>query len=178
MAKIYTKTGDAGQTGLIGGDRVSKADLRVAAYGDVDELNSFLGWARAAGLQAETEAQLAREQDTLFRLGAYLADPQAAADERRFDRQTTDLEKAIDALTALLPVLESFILPAGSEPVARLHLARAVCRRAERSLVVLNESDGLDQSALIYANRLSDYLFVAARAEGAGRDEPETAWKP
>ncbi len=176
--KIYTKTGDDGTTGLCGGRRVSKADPRVAAYGDADELNSVLGWLLAVDLQPETRTRLASEQDTLFRLGAQLADPRAATDEALFEDQVVVLETGIDRMNGELELLRNFILPAGSEAVTRLHLARTVCRRAERSTVALSQQEAIDPTAISYLNRLSDYLFVAARFEGARRGEQETPWLP
>ena len=176
--KIYTKSGDDGSTGLFGGRRVSKADTRVAAYGDVDELNSVLGWLLAADVQSETRELLAGEQQTLFRLGALLANPKAETTDALFAKQIGVLEDSIDQMNLELEPLSSFVLPAGSESVTRLHLARTVCRRSERSLVALSLEAEVDATAMSYLNRLSDYLFVAARLESARREEAETPWLP
>ena len=181
---IYTKTGDAGQTGLFDGTRVSKADPRVDAYGDVDELNAWLGFVRAHDPGADLDQLLAIIQRDLFALGATLADPRhriaarvqkAAIDESHVTR----LEQAIDAFTDEVPKLRRFILPGGSIAGASLHLARTVCRRAERVIVALSDMEGETVStALIkYVNRLSDFLFVASRFandNGAG----DVLWSP
>ncbi len=177
MTKIYTKTGDKGETGLWGGGRVSKNHPRVCAYGDVDELNCALGFARAA-LDATSMGAVAsaleRVQSELFVVGALLAGgkekglaPQAAA----------RLEREIDALTDDLPPLKQFVLPGGCEAGARLHLARGVCRRAERQVVSLASSERLPENVVVYLNRLSDYLFTAARWVNARCGRPETPWK-
>ena len=170
LNRIYTRTGDAGTTRLATGASVSKADRRVEAYGGVDETNACVGLARVA-LSADDalDAMLARIQNELFDLGADLATP-ARADEaegsalRILDSQVARLEAEIDALNAGLPALTSFILPGGSQAAAALHLARTVCRRAEREAVRLVEAgEPVSGPALRYLNRLSDFLFVAAR---------------
>ncbi|HSM94335.1 MAG TPA: cob(I)yrinic acid a,c-diamide adenosyltransferase [Anaeromyxobacteraceae bacterium] len=167
MTKIYTKTGDAGQTGLIGGARVPKSDARVEAYGDVDELSSALGVARAQLDDAELDGVLAQAQRDLVVIGAELATPfgargrAAAIDAAAVGR----LEQAIDRWEAALPPLDRFILPAGSPGAAALHLARTVCRRAERHSTQV--PGGAPPLALAYLNRLSDLLFVAARLANA-----------
>lgn len=179
LVKIYTGTGDRGETGLFNGTRVSKAALRVQAYGDVDELNACLGVALASGLDAELGAMLLRLQRDLFALGARLADPA----ERIADRVTKAslgpddvrrLESWIDQLDAQLPALRRFILPGGSPAGAWLHLARTVCRRAERRMVELGP-DAVESDLLVYVNRLSDLLFMMARAANhrAGISGPE-----
>ena len=179
--RIYTKTGDTGETGLIGGKRVLKDDLRVAAYGDVDELNAVLGLARAHGGHAAGSPLLRRLQRELFALGAQLADPSSRVGSRKAKaligaREIGNLEKAIDACQRRLPPLQAFLLPGGSLPGALLHLARTVCRRAERSIVALHRRDKLDPKILVYVNRLSDLLFVLARDEDRRRGEPEDRW--
>ena len=173
---IYTRTGDKGETGLGDGSRRPKSDARVAAMGDVDETNCAVGLARlstsgAGGTLASIEATLARIQNDLFDLGADLSLPRRpdeapGAALRITPSQVKALERAIDALNERLEPLRSFVLPAGSGAAAALHQARAVCRRAERSLVALASIEGEDvgDAALAYVNRLSDYLFVAARA--------------
>ena len=164
LTRIYTRGGDRGETSLGDGSRVSKLDPRVAAMGEVDELNSLLGL--AGGLD--------RTQNELFDLGADLSVPYAAGDERLriTDDAVSRLEEEIDEANASLPELKSFVLPGGSERAARLFLARAVCRRAERAVLSVPDANPL---AAIYLNRLSDLLFVLARAANAGE---EPLWKP
>jgi cob(I)alamin adenosyltransferase len=173
---IYTGGGDRGETGLFGGGRVSKDDLRVEAYGAVDELNASLGLARTTGL-------LARIQDDLFVLGADLATPPDAT--VRADRivrlkagAAKALEPEIDRLEAALPPLRTFILPGGSPAGAALHLARTVCRRAERRVVTLARKSGVSAETIVYLNRLSDLLFVMARSANAQAGVPEAPWNP
>jgi cob(I)alamin adenosyltransferase len=162
LTRIYTRGGDAGQTSLGDGSRVSKLDPRVVAMGDVDELNSLLGWA---------DAGVERIQNELFDLGADLSRP--GTDNLRIEQSYVDrLEAEIDEANASLPELKSFVLPGGTEAAARLYLARAVCRRAERSVLAVEDANPL---AAVYLNRLSDLLFVLGRAANGG-DEP--LWKP
>jgi cob(I)alamin adenosyltransferase len=179
--KIYTRTGDAGETSLFGGTRVLKSDPRVAAYGDVDELNACLGWTLAAGdgAGAEIADALLHIQRDLFALGARLADPADRISARVAKTVVSDadverLEQLIDRLEADLPPLAHFILAGGVETAARLHLARAVCRRAERGMVALVPP--IDPVLVRYVNRLSDLLFVMARAVNHRAGMPETAW--
>ncbi len=184
--KIYTKTGDGGDTGLYGGTRVSKADPRVAAYGDVDELHAYLGLSRATLLQsgeAELAAMLERIQRDLFGLGARLADPGHRIAERVTKaavtaNDVTRLEGWIDGLEATLPPLARFILAGGSEGGASLHVARTICRRAERAMVALlaAEKGAFEPDLLIYINRLSDLLFVMARRANQRAGTPEIEW--
>jgi cob(I)alamin adenosyltransferase len=176
--KIYTKTGDDGSTGLLGGTRVPKDHLRVAAYGDVDELTALLGVVKASS--AGFSVLLGRIQRDLFALGAQLADPTAKVARRKAKARigrahTRRLEKAIDATEKGLPALRSFILPGGTPVGAHLHLARTVCRRAERATITLHRDTPLDPRLLEYLNRLSDLLFVLARAANhrAGRTEDQ-----
>ncbi len=164
ITKVYTKTGDAGQTSLVSGARVSKADLRVCGYGDVDELNSLLGVTRTFPLDKELEALLGRLQHELFTLGADLATPSGTPVPRVDEELVTRLEQTIDQYLAELEPLREFILPGGSQAGAMLHLARTVARRAERSVVALMEREAVNEHALRYLNRLSDLLFVLARA--------------
>lgn len=173
LNRIYTRTGDGGTTGLANGQTVSKTDLRVAAYGDVDEANSCIGLARVHTAGTDLDEILGRIQNELFDLGADLATP-ARPDEaegsvlRILDSQVARLESEIDGLNADLPPLTSFVLPGGAPAAAALHLARAVSRRAERSVVALSESgQTVSSPAQRYLNRLSDLLFVAARAANA-----------
>ncbi len=182
LTKIYTRTGDAGKTRLVGGKQVSKADLRVAAYGDVDETNSALGLAICAVDDASLKSILLKIQNTLFDLGADLANPGPAAPDkspvlRIITEQVTWLETQIDALNANLAPLQSFVLPGGSETSARLHLARAICRRAERNAVALGQNESINKHALVYLNRLSDFLFVAARYVNH-QDVGDVLWVP
>ena len=184
--KIYTKTGDNGDTGLFGGARVSKADPRVAAYGDVDELNACLGVARAAIVAAddhELAGMLEQIQRDLFALGARLADPGHKIADRVAKAAVTPadiarLEGWIDALESVLPPLRRFILAGGSQAGAALHLARTVCRRAERGMVGLASGDknAFEPDLLIYVNRLSDLLFVMARRANQRAGTPEIEW--
>jgi cob(I)alamin adenosyltransferase len=180
--KIYTKTGDAGDTGLFGGPRVSKDDLRVEAYGAVDELNAALGVARARGADADLDALLAAAQDHLFAVGADLATPpdaKARAAVPPIEPAWAEaLEAAIDRLTDELPPLRTFVLPAGAPLAAELHLARAVCRRAERRVVALHRRAAVGPDVLAYLNRLSDFLFVAARAANHRGGIAESPWIP
>ena len=179
--KIYTRTGDQGQTGFVGGARVSKADPRVAAYGEVDELNACLGAVRAHGdLAGDIADVLEHVQKDLFAIGARLADPAATIAGRIVkvavgDEDIARLEAWIDGFEAELPPLRRFILPGGSRAGALVHLARTVCRRAERSMVALG-TDHVDGHLLIYVNRLSDLLFVVARAVNHRAGQPETEW--
>lgn len=166
--RIYTKTGDAGTTGLIGGQRVPKDDLRVAAYGDVDELNAALGVALAwlPAELADVSGQLLHIQRVLFDLGAELATPPGAR-KARWELDAAEigrLEKAIDLMEEGLEPLRNFILPGGHPAGAQLHLARTISRRAERTAISLHAADPLDSKLLQYLNRLSDYLFVLSRA--------------
>jgi cob(I)alamin adenosyltransferase len=174
LTRIYTRGGDAGETSLGDGSRVSKLDPLVRAYGAVDELNSVLGWASVVA----ADPRLARVQNELFDLGADLSVPFAAGDGRlRVDQAAVErLEGDCDAVNAGLPELRSFVLPGGSEAAARLHVARAVCRRAESVVLWAASERPVNPLALVYLNRLSDLLFILARAANAGGDEP--LWRP
>ncbi len=179
--KIYTKAGDMGETGLADGSRVSKHVLRVAAYGDVDELGALLGLVVAQTDDADLQALLRQVQRDLFAIGAQLADPQARVAARKSKAALSEahvqhLEAAIDAREAELPALRAFILAGGTVLGAHLHLARTVCRRAERSTVALQHAEGLEPLLLIYLNRLSDLLFVLARHVNHGAGRPEDIW--
>jgi cob(I)alamin adenosyltransferase len=178
--KIYTKTGDSGETSLFDNTRVSKADARVDAYGEVDEVNACLGAARAAGVDEDVAAMLERIQKDLFALGARLADPSARIAARVSKATITPsdverLEQTIDRLEGELPPLRRFILPGGSSAGALLHLARTVCRRAERRVIALGP-DAAEPILIVYLNRLSDLLFVMARAVNHRVKAPETEW--
>lgn len=173
ITKVYTKTGDAGETSLVGGQRVSKADLRVAAFGDVDEVNSLLGVARTFLTDREVDEVLGRIQNELFIMGADLASPMDIPLRRVDEGLVTALEHLIDKFLAELEPLQEFILPSGSQAGAFLHLARAVARRAERSVVALAVENAINPQALIYLNRLSDFLFVIARVVNRRAGIPE-----
>ena len=178
--KIYTRTGDGGDTGLFDGTRVSKADPRVATYGDVDELNAWLGLVRAAGVDDEIRGMLEQIQKDLFAVGARLADPAQRIAERVTkaavsENDITRLEEWIDRLDADLPPLRRFILAGGSPAGASLHVARTVCRRAERALVGLGPY-AYEHELLVYVNRLSDLLFVMARAVNRRAAVAEIEW--
>lgn len=178
--KIYTKTGDNGETSLFDNTRVSKADARVDAYGEVDELNACLGAARAAGVDEEIGALIESLQKDLFALGARLADPSARI-APRVEKAVIDsadierLEQTIDQLEATLPRLRRFILPGGGAAGAALHFARTVCRRAERRTVALG-GGAVDPILIVYMNRLSDLLFVMARVVNHRSGIAETEW--
>jgi cob(I)alamin adenosyltransferase len=181
--KIYTRTGDEGDTALFDGTRVSKADARVATYGEVDELNAWLGLVRAGTDDPELDVMLEHIQRDLFAIGARLADPR----HRIADRVTkasaiahedvARLEEWVDVLDAKLPVLRRFVLAGGSTTGAALHVARTVCRRAERAIVALAGTAGtVDPVVLTYVNRLSDLLFVMARTANHRAGVPEREW--
>ena len=176
LTRIYTRGGDHGETSLGDGSRVPKLDCRIAAFGTVDELNSHIGLALAHELPGEMHEVLTRVQNELFDLGADFSVPWGVADRLRIsDDQVSALEADCDRFNAALPELKSFVLPGGSEAAARLHVARAVCRRAERDALAAAEEVDLNPVALVYLNRLSDLLFILARTANAG-DEP--LWKP
>jgi cob(I)alamin adenosyltransferase len=181
LNRIYTRTGDKGTTALADGQRRSKADLRVETYGTVDETNACIGMARLHS-QGSLDAMLGAIQNDLFDLGADLATPPTPEPLpyeplRIVASQVERLERDIDALNAAIPPLKSFVLPGGSPAAAALHLARTVCRRAERHAVALAEAEPVNPAALAYLNRLSDLLFILARlANDGGR--ADVLWKP
>ncbi|WP_217601784.1 cob(I)yrinic acid a,c-diamide adenosyltransferase [Chitinophaga sp. GbtcB8] len=181
--KIYTKTGDKGKTALIGGTKVPKSHLRIETYGTVDELNSYIGLVNDHITDAATNTLLKEIQDRLFTIGASLAtDPEKETGMSIPDLKAEDvqlLEKSIDVMNEELPVMKSFILPGGHVAVSTCHVARCVCRRAERLCVGMQE-EGLFIEPLVlqYTNRLSDYLFVLARWIGHRLNVPEVTWKP
>ena len=179
--KIYTRTGDRGQTSLFGGGRISKGHIRLHAYGTIDELSSVLGLALTSGLPEDVQTGVFRVQNDLFVSGADLATPLDAkvlSVVRIGPESTNRLESEIDKWDAILPTLKNFILPGGCLGGAFLHQARTVCRRAERWLVLLSESEKINDENLHYLNRLSDWLFVAARVVNWRAGEPEATWQP
>ncbi|KXK15684.1 MAG: ATP/cobalamin adenosyltransferase [Chloroflexi bacterium OLB15] len=177
--KIYTRTGDEGETSLFSGGRVRKDHLRVEAYGTVDELNSLLGLARAETLPDLAQQRLERIQNELFVIGADLATPMESS-PAWLKRLTMDviepLEIEIDEMTLELPALKNFILPGGTRAAATIHVARTVCRRAERLTIRLKSEESLNPAIIVYLNRLSDWLFTLARWINLRAGEPETRW--
>ena len=179
LTRIYTRGGDAGETSLGDGSRVSKLDCRIGAFGTVDELNSALGVVLAGELPEELRRPLTLVQNELFDVGADLSVPWGVTDRLRVEQAMVDrLEELCDRFNAGLPELRSFVLPGGSDAAARLHVARTLCRRAERDVLQGAQEVELNPLVLVYLNRLSDLLFVLARAANAaaGRDEP--LWRP
>jgi len=177
---LYTKTGDSGETSLFDGTRVQKSESRIAAYGDVDELNAVLGLALATGLDEDLAALLTGIQRDLFAVGARLADPRARIADRVEKTELAEadvrrLEEAIDRYDAEVPPLRRFLLPGGAPGAAALHLARTVCRRAERSIVALG-AESVPSTVLEYVNRLSDLLFALARVVNHRSEMPEREW--
>ena len=179
LTKIYTRGGDAGETSLGDGLRVSKLDSRLGAYGAVDEVNAALGVVLAGECPQELRDVLVRVQNELFDLGADLSVPLEHEGRLRTTEEQVDaLESDCDRFNAALPELRSFVLPGGTEAAAQLHVARTVCRRAERAALVAAEEHALNPVALVYLNRLSDLLFILARAANASAGRAEPLWKP
>jgi cob(I)alamin adenosyltransferase len=179
LTRIYTRGGDQGETSLGDGSRVSKLDERIAAYGTVDELNSAIGLVLAGECPAQIRNVLLRVQNELFDLGADLSVPLSEEGRLRVSEGQVDaLEEDCDRLNADLPELRSFVLPGGGEAAARLHIARTVCRRAERDTLTASRAHELNPVALTYLNRLSDLLFILARAANAAEGRQEPLWQP
>jgi cob(I)alamin adenosyltransferase len=180
ITKVYTRTGDDGRTGLGGGQRVPKDAPRIEAYGTVDELNSTIGVALAAGVVPEIAERLHAIQNELFHLGSDLCileeDKARMPVPRIEERHVAALEKTMDALTEQLAPLENFVLPGGAPGAAALHVARTVCRRAERRVIALSRVEAIGPQTVVYLNRLSDALFVMARYENARRGVPDVLW--
>jgi cob(I)alamin adenosyltransferase len=179
--KIYTKTGDTGTTSLLGGTRVSKAHLRIDAYGTVDELNAFIGLLKDQEINQKREDLLKEIQDRLFTLGAALATAPGKDNVKKPDILPADvetLEREIDEMEKDLAPLKNFILPGGHQVVSYCHLARTVCRRAERCIILLNESEPVDNILITYVNRLSDFLFVLGRKIAMELNVNEVLWEP
>ncbi|MFN7731396.1 MAG: cob(I)yrinic acid a,c-diamide adenosyltransferase [Pirellula sp.] len=179
--KIYTKTGDAGTTGLFGGPRVSKDDARICAYGSVDELNAVIGLSRSTGLSSELDSVLNQVQHQLFSIGAELATPDPSGHSLKWhgEPHVAALEQCIDRLEEKLAPLRNFILPGGSPQASQLHLARTVCRRVEREIVRFSHDPRVSDVShiIIYLNRLSDLLFVMARVANAEQGVPDVPWE-
>jgi cob(I)alamin adenosyltransferase len=179
LTRIYTGGGDRGETSLGDGSRVSKLDCRIGAFGTVDELNALLGVALAGDVPDASRPVLERVQNELFDVGADLSVPWGIADRLRVDEAGIErLEEDCDRFNAELPELRSFVLPGGTEAAARLHVARTVCRRAEREVLEASEEVELNPLVLVYLNRLSDLLFILARAANATAGQDEPLWKP
>jgi cob(I)alamin adenosyltransferase len=178
--KIYTKTGDAGMTGLFGGQRISKDDIRIESYGTIDELNSFIGQLNASFTVREYNQILYQVQNRLFDIGSHLAsDPEKEPLPSGIEEEDlVILEGAMDAMNETLPPLRHFILPGGDQVVALAHVCRTVCRRAERRVVALNRLAATDQAVVRYLNRLSDFFFVLARYLGQISGTEELKWIP
>jgi len=179
---MYTKTGDKGTTGLIGGTRVKKNDLRLDAYGTIDELNSYLGVVRSMQTNELIDGVLEKIQNKLFVIGAHLATDNSAAMIKRqlpvFEADVLLLESEMDSMNRELPELRNFILPGGCQAASFCHVARTVCRRAERIIVELAEKVEIESQLIIYINRLSDYLFVLSRKVSADQNSAEILWVP
>jgi cob(I)alamin adenosyltransferase len=179
--KIYTKTGDKGQTSLLGGTRISKSHPRIEAYGTIDELNSYIGLVRDQAVNESRKDLLKEIQDRLFTIGSHLA-----ADPERNTKKVPDLlptdiellEQAMDMMDAELPELRFFVLPGGHQAVSFCHLARTVCRRAERLVIAFSEEVVIEEMIIKYLNRLSDYLFVLSRKMAQELGAEEISWKP
>ena len=176
--RIYTRSGDGGDTGLFDGSRVPKEDLRVAAYGDVDEVNSILGMLRAEGHDDALDARLAAVQSDLFEIGSDLATPDGKRSVEFAVVRIKELEAWIDEICAALPALKTFVLPAGSRAACICHLARTACRRAERSCWAAHRVHSYPEPLLVYLNRLSDLLFALARHLNARDGHGDVAWTP
>lgn len=179
--KIYTKTGDKGTTALFGGKRVSKADLRIDTYGTVDELNSYIGLVRDQPVNQIRKKILVEIQDRLFTVGSILATEPGNTKVKipaLHPDDVTFLEKEIDSMDASLPPMKFFVLPGGHQSVSFCHVARTVCRRAERLIIALNTHETVDPLVIQYLNRLSDYLFMLSRKMSAELNAEEMPWKP
>ncbi len=176
--KIYTKTGDKGLTSLVDGRRVEKYNIRIKAYGTVDELNSYMGLIRAQEISEEIKKDIAKIQNNLFVIGSILAteNPEKIGLKKITKEQIKELEQAIDRNAENLPSLKKFIIPGGNTVISFCHIARCVCRRAERISLELNVREEIDEKLLIYLNRLSDYLFILARKLGTDMNVKEITW--
>jgi cob(I)alamin adenosyltransferase len=179
LTRIYTRAGDRGETSLGDGSRVPKLDCRIGAFGSVDELNSQLGFVLTGDLPDRFRPLLERVQNDLFDVGADLSVPFGVTDRLRVTQAAVDeLERLCDELNADLPELRSFVLPGGTDAAARLHVARTICRRAEREALAADREHGINPLVLAYLNRLSDFLFIAARTANADAGCEEPLWRP
>jgi len=179
LTRIYTRGGDGGETSLGDGSRVSKLDCRIGAFGTVDELNSMLGVVLAGDVAPDLRAPLERIQNELFDVGADLSVPWGMIDRLRVDQGSIDaLERLCDRFNEALPELRSFVLPGGAQTAALLHVARTICRRAEREVLLASQELELNPLVLTYLNRLSDLLFILARTANAGERVDEPLWRP
>jgi cob(I)alamin adenosyltransferase len=179
LTRIYTRAGDRGETSLGDGSRVEKLDCRIGAFGAVDEVNSQLGFVLAGELPEALRPWLEGIQNDLFDVGADLSVPFGVTDRLRVTQDAVDeLERLCDVLNTGLPELRSFVLPGGTDVAARLHVARTICRRAEREALTADREHGINPLVLAYLNRLSDFLFIAARAANAEAGRPEPLWRP
>ena len=179
--KIYTKTGDKGKTSLLGGTRVSKSDIRIDAYGTVDELNSYLGFVSDLETDKDRISFIRNIQYRMFTVGSSLAAETERAKDFKPDLQEEDitvLEQAIDKMNEVLPIMTNFIIPGGHQLVSATHIARTICRRAERLVIKLSEVEEIEEIIIRYLNRLSDFLFVLARKQGFDLGVEEIPWKP
>ena len=179
--KVYTKTGDKGETSLLGGTRVKKSHIRIEAYGTVDELNSYIGVLRDHEVSSHDQSVLIEIQDRLFTLGSHLASDPNKTQRKVPDISDVDiefLEKEMDTMNETLPEMRSFVLPGGHKLVSFTHVARCVCRRAERLVIELDDLDEVEGVIVRYLNRLSDYLFVLSRKFTQEKGAIETPWKP
>lgn len=180
--KIYTRTGDDGTTGLIGGSRVKKHNIRLESYGTIDELNSYIGVVRSMQTDQHTDEILEIIQNKLFVIGANLAtEDSITLTRKQLPCKKADielLEKEMDQMNEVIPELRNFILPGGSQAASFCHVARTVCRRAERNIVELNETAEVDSNLIKFVNRLSDYLFVLSRKINIDQNSPEILWSP
>jgi len=179
--KIYTKTGDKGKTSLFGGSKVSKAHLRIESYGTIDELNSYVGLVRDQKVNTKRKEELVEIQDRLFTIGSILATEPGNTKVKVPSLSAADvgfLESKIDEMEEALPPMKSFILPGGHRSVSFCHVARCVCRRAERLVIELNETEPVEATVYQYLNRLSDYLFVLSRKMSTELQADEVPWKP
>jgi cob(I)alamin adenosyltransferase len=179
--KIYTKTGDKGKTSLLGGTRVSKSNMRIDAYGTVDELNSYLGFVSDLETDNDRIGFIRNIQYRMFTVGSSLAAETARAKDFKPDLKEEDidiLEQAIDAMNEVLPAMTNFIIPGGHQLVSATHIARTICRRAERLVIKLSEAEEIEEIIIRYLNRLSDFLFVLARKQAYDLGVNEIPWKP
>jgi len=181
--KIYTKTGDKGETGLFGGERVSKDSPRISAYGTIDELNSFIGYTITEIKDQSVKDNLLKIQNYLFTIGSDLATPETSKNTKLNIQRTPklfyeEIEKMIDHYEEQLEELRNFILPGGSKSAALLHVCRTICRRTEREVVALKNSVTIGENIIIFLNRLSDLLFVLSRFENKVSNHPDTIWNP